>query len=146
MLSRMNWPRFTGEVRVGLEVTSKIDPCVSTPPRGLSLGSVTLRISLPLDALDAVELGQLGVQEGVIAVDQLEHAAVLAGDVAEEHLGLARMARRRSVSRMTRCRGPPSCRSMARTLIVNPSTSRTWSHWPTKFCVSDLPRDPAASA
>ena len=50
-LSRMNWPRFTGEVRVGLEVTSKIDACVSTPPRGLSLGSVTLRISLPVTSL-----------------------------------------------------------------------------------------------
>ena len=47
MLSRMNWPRFTGEVRAGFEVTARIDPCVSTPPRGLSLGSVTWRISLP---------------------------------------------------------------------------------------------------
>ena len=51
MFSRMNWPRFTGEVRVGFEVTSKTDACVSTPPRGLSLGSVTLRISLPLTPL-----------------------------------------------------------------------------------------------
>ncbi len=40
-LSRMNKPRFTGEVRVGFEVTASTEPCVMTPPRGLSAGSLT---------------------------------------------------------------------------------------------------------
>ena len=32
---------MTGEVRVGVEVASSTLPCVSTPPRGESFGSVT---------------------------------------------------------------------------------------------------------
>ena len=44
----MNTPRFTGEVRVGLEVTASTVPWVSTPPRGLSGGSETRRISGPV--------------------------------------------------------------------------------------------------
>jgi len=36
-------PRFTGEVRVGFDVTVSTVPCVSTPPRGLSGGRVTRR-------------------------------------------------------------------------------------------------------
>ena len=39
-LSRMNKPRFTGEVRVGFEVTARTVPCVSIPPRGLSGGQL----------------------------------------------------------------------------------------------------------
>ena len=105
--SRMNWPRFTGEVRVGFEVTSKIEACVSTPPRGLSLGSETLLHLVPGHALDPIKLGQLGVQEGVIAVDQFEHAAIFA----------ARCRRRASRSRGAspgasghRARSAPGCR------------------------------------
>src|SRR5580693_2465754 len=41
MLSRINRPRLTGEVRVGLDVTARTLPMVSTPPRVLSAGSVT---------------------------------------------------------------------------------------------------------
>ncbi len=44
----MNRPRLTGEVRVGFDVTINIAPCVSTPPRGLSAGSETRRISGPV--------------------------------------------------------------------------------------------------
>ena len=58
MLSRMNWPRFTGEVRVGFEVTIKTAACVNTPPRGLSLGSVDLAHLIAGHALDSVELAR----------------------------------------------------------------------------------------
>ena len=47
MLSSTNSPRFTGEVRVGFEVTTSTVPCVSRPPRGLPVGRVTRRISSP---------------------------------------------------------------------------------------------------
>ena len=46
-LSRMNNPRFTGEVRVGFEVTANTLPMVNKPPRGLSGGSLTKRMSPP---------------------------------------------------------------------------------------------------
>ena len=46
--SRMNRPRFTGDVRVGFDVTTSTEPCVSSPPRGLSAGRVTRRISFPV--------------------------------------------------------------------------------------------------
>ena len=57
MLSRMNWPRFTGEVRSGFEVTIKTAACVNTPPRGLSLGSAGLApFFISFHALDSVKL------------------------------------------------------------------------------------------
>jgi hypothetical protein len=40
----MNNPRFTGDVRLGFEVTANNVACVNTPPRGLSAGSVIRRI------------------------------------------------------------------------------------------------------
>ena len=46
-VSRTHLPRFTGEVRFGLEVTARMDPCVSTPRRCGS-DRFTLRKSPPL--------------------------------------------------------------------------------------------------
>ena len=89
MLSRMNRPRFTGEVRSGFDVTTRTVPCVSTPPRGLSGGQVDPAHLVALDALDPVVLRQPLVEERVVAVDQLQQAPVLADDVLEEHLRLA---------------------------------------------------------
>ncbi len=48
MLSKMNKPRLTGDVRVGFEVTTRAAPCVNTPPRGLFAGNATRRISGPV--------------------------------------------------------------------------------------------------
>ena len=45
--SRMNCPRFTGDVRLGFEVIISTAACVSSPPRGLFSGNVTRRNSLP---------------------------------------------------------------------------------------------------
>ena len=39
---------FTGEVRVGFEVTMSVEPCASTPPRGLPGGRLTLRMAVPV--------------------------------------------------------------------------------------------------
>ena len=89
MLSRMYRPRFTGEVRSGFDVTARTVPCVRTPPRGLSAGRSTRRISSPCDALDPVVLRQPLVEERVVAVEQLQEAPVLPDDVLEEHLRLA---------------------------------------------------------
>ena len=47
-LSRMNSPRLTGEVRSGFDVIASTVPCVNTPPRGLSAGNCTSRMSFPL--------------------------------------------------------------------------------------------------
>ncbi len=46
ILSSTHFPRLTGEVRVGLEVTVRIDACVKTPPRW-SPGSEILWKSSP---------------------------------------------------------------------------------------------------
>ena len=46
--SRIKTPRFTGDVRVGFEVTASTLPWVSTPPRALSGGNITLRIVRPV--------------------------------------------------------------------------------------------------
>ena len=48
ILSRMKTPRLTGEVRVGFEVTESVVPWVRIPPRGLSGGRITFRISVPV--------------------------------------------------------------------------------------------------
>ena len=48
MFSRRKSPRLTGDVRVGLDVTASTVPMVSTPPRGLSGGNLTSRISGPV--------------------------------------------------------------------------------------------------
>ena len=64
-------------------------PCVNSPPRGLSSGSSTRRISSPSTPSIAVVFGQRFVQKRVIAVDQLQHAAVFAHDVLEIHLRFA---------------------------------------------------------
>ena len=47
-LSNTNNPRLTGDVRVGFEVTASTEPSVITPPRMLSAGNLTRRISSPL--------------------------------------------------------------------------------------------------
>ena len=47
MFSSMNTPRLTGDVRDGFDVTDNMVPCVRTPPRGLSAGNSTSRISAP---------------------------------------------------------------------------------------------------
>ena len=48
MFSKTNSPRFTGDVRVGFDVTASTAPCVSTPPRVLLAGNRTSRISSPV--------------------------------------------------------------------------------------------------
>ena len=124
----MNWPRFTGDVRVGFEVTSSTEAWASTPPRGLSFGSDTLRIWRAGHILDSIEFRELGVQERVVAVDQLEHATIFAGDVGEDHLGLAAHCPARLAVELDPAPGFPPALRTARVLMVNPSTSRTWSH------------------
>ena len=46
--SVIQWPRITGEVVVPLAVTLSTLACVIRPPRGLSGGSVDLRIATPV--------------------------------------------------------------------------------------------------
>ncbi len=59
------------------------------PPRTPSTGRVTRRNSLPVTPGDAVVPGQPLVQEGELAVEELEDAAILPHDGGDEHLGLA---------------------------------------------------------
>ena len=47
MLFRIHLPLMTGEVRMAGEVTVKMLPCPSRPPRGLSAGRATRRKWLP---------------------------------------------------------------------------------------------------
>ena len=67
---------------VGFDVTARTVPCVSTPPRGLSCGQVDPAHLVALDALDPVVLRQPLVEERVVAVEQLQQAAVLRGRCA----------------------------------------------------------------
>ena len=71
MLSKMNKPRFTGEVRVGFEVTTSIEPWVSSPPRGLSSGRLTRRISLQLEMWDVGINKSLGDEDDLPALEDL---------------------------------------------------------------------------
>src|SRR5262245_51263374 len=47
ILSNIHLPRITGEVRVAYDVTVRMLPCRSSPPRLLSLSRETLRKRLP---------------------------------------------------------------------------------------------------
>ena len=87
-LSRTHLPRSTGEVRVAYDDTARMLPCVSTPPRGVPVRS-TWRNCWPRDVRDPVVPRQPLVQERVAAVDEVEHAAIVADDGLEEELGLA---------------------------------------------------------
>ena len=79
MFSRIHLPRLTGEVRVGFDVAARTLAWVSTPPRGVP-ASETRRKPSPRDAGDAVVPGQSFVDERVVRVEELEHAAVLVLD------------------------------------------------------------------
>ena len=72
-------PRLTGEVRVGLDVTARTLAWVRMPPRGVP-ASETRRNAVADDAGDAVMPGQALVDERVIGVEEVEHAAVLVQD------------------------------------------------------------------
>ncbi len=94
--SSTHLPRFTGEVRVGFDVTVNTLACVNTPPR-LSRVERHPAKFLTLDVGHAVVPGQSLVDERVVGVDELQHAAILAHDVGEEQLGFP-SHRRRSAS------------------------------------------------
>ena len=85
---RIHCPRFTGDVRLGFDVSVRTLAWVSTPPRR--------RSDRPLvgtrrpNALDAVMTRQRLVDEGVVGVEQLQHAAIVPQDVREVLLRLLR--------------------------------------------------------
>ena len=63
--------------------------CASTPPprvRGAHIHPAELRTG---DAGHAVKSRQAFIQKGVIGVQEIEHAAVMADDVLDEQLGFA---------------------------------------------------------
>ena len=89
MFSRIHLPRLTGDVRVGLDVAARMLACVSTPPRAVP-ASETRRNSSPVTPGDAVVPGEPFVDERVIRVEELEHAAVFVLDRLEEELASPR--------------------------------------------------------
>ena len=66
MFSRIHLPRITGEVRVAYEVTVRMLPCRSRPPRALSSPKLDAAEAAAVDVRDAVVLGQPLVQERVV--------------------------------------------------------------------------------
>ena len=84
---RIHWPRFTGEVRLGFEVSVRTLAWVSTPPRRRSARAHPPEL-VARDALDPVMPREHVVEEGVVGVEQLQHAAVLPEDVREVPLRL----------------------------------------------------------
>ena len=70
MFSRIHLPRTTGEVRSGYDVTVRMLPWPSSPPRTLSGSRVTRRKWLPRDVRIAVVPRQPLVQEGVVGAQQ----------------------------------------------------------------------------
>ena len=87
--SRIHLPRTTGEVRSGYDVTVRMLPWPSRPRRGLSAGSVHAAEVIALDVRQAVEARDALVDERVVGAQQIERAAVLLHDAAEEELRLA---------------------------------------------------------
>ena len=88
MFSRIHLPRLTGEVRFGLDVAARTLAWVSTPPRGVP-ASETRRNQSPVTPRDPVVPRQPFVDERVVRVEKLKHAAVLVADRLEEELRLA---------------------------------------------------------
>ena len=88
MFSRIHLPRSTGEVRVGYDVTIRMPPWVSTPPRSFPGKRHPPKIAA-VDAGDSVVAGQAFIHERVIGVDQLQNAAVFADDVLEKQRAFA---------------------------------------------------------
>ncbi len=84
MFSRIHLPRFTGEVRSGLEVTVSIAAIVITPPRGLSAGKSTRRNPSPCTPVDAIERGQAMVEKRVLRSDEIQQAAIFGHDVRKQ--------------------------------------------------------------
>ena len=85
--SRIHLPRSTGDVRVAYDDTVSTLACVRTPPRGVPVRS-TFRKSVPFYTRNAVKRSQFLVHEGVLRVDHVEDAPVVADEVLEEHLRL----------------------------------------------------------
>ena len=63
-------------------------PWRSSPPRSLSASSVDAAEAAAVDVRDAVVLREPLVEERVVRLQQVEHAAVLAQDALEEQLRL----------------------------------------------------------
>ena len=68
-LASTKLPRGTGDVVVPLAVILWMLAWVSNPPRGLSAGSITLRICCPSMPADTVVLGQAAIHEGEVGVN-----------------------------------------------------------------------------
>ena len=83
-------PRSTGDVRFGYEVTVNRLAWPSSPC-AVVLGRAERDAaeSLAVDARDAVVAGQPLVDEGVIRVQQIDHAAIRRKLAVDEELGLA---------------------------------------------------------
>ena len=79
---------MTGDVRFGAEVTVRMLPWPSSPLRA-SLVTAHAPEVAAVHVRDAVVPREPLVDERVVGVHQVEHAAVLAHDAAEEQLGLA---------------------------------------------------------
>ena len=122
--SRIHLPRFTGEVRVGFDVTVRTLACVSTPPRRLVGQRRPGGTRSPVDARDPVVPGQPLVEEREVGVEQVEDAPVLAH----------RRPRRTARSPRASPRGAPrrtSGTGLGRGWPV--LRLRIWSHWSAKF-------------
>ena len=119
---RNHLPRATGEVRAAFDVTVSSAPLPSRPRRmSRSAGSVHAAELRAIDVGDAVLLGQPLIDEGVIRGQQIEDAAVLMDDAAEEQLDFA-LGRRRAGCR----RNPETDSRPARWLAASarPATAR----------------------
>ena len=87
--SRIHLPRTTGDVRSGYDVTVRMLPCPSRPPRRLSGGSVDAPEPAALHVGNAVVAREPFVDERVVGAQQVERAAILADHALEEQLRLA---------------------------------------------------------
>ena len=85
-LRTTQYPRFTGLVRKPGELAVKKTDMGKSPPRPKRRASSTRAQSSfpPLGTGHAVVLGQNRVDEGVVAVKQVEHRAIAADDVDEK--------------------------------------------------------------
>ena len=87
MLFRRNFPRSTGDVRSGYEVVDKQRPLRQQSAALASIGQRHAPEPASVDAGNAVVARELLVDEGVVGVQKLEHAPIVAKRAADEELG-----------------------------------------------------------
>ena len=92
-LSRIHLPRSTGDVLAAWDVSSRMLPWVSSPPRSGLAAERNAAKAGPDHAVNSIQLRQSLVEVRVVGAEQIENAAVLADQTAHKEARLLFEAR-----------------------------------------------------